>query len=68
MEKLPSDHFLMGLDYQTLESYLNLTKISDSFLYKELSLGCNVVEFVRIREKLLHSMWEKKIFHQIYKD
>jgi hypothetical protein len=57
----------MSLDYQTLEMFLKNKKIENNHFYKEITLGCNMVELVKIREKMLHCLWEKKIMHGIYK-
>jgi len=57
----------MGLDYSTLESFLKLEKIKNNYLYKEITLGCNLVELVKLRERMMHCLWEKKVMHGIYK-
>ena len=67
-QNLPPDDFLMALDYSTLENFLKNEKIKNNFLYKEITFGCNLVEIVKLRERMLHCIWEKKILHRIYKE
>ncbi|KAL4500564.1 hypothetical protein ABPG72_002988 [Tetrahymena utriculariae] len=66
-DKLPDKDFLLCLDYNTLNSYLKTSKISNTHNYKELFISCNILEFISIRENLLHTLWERKVLSQLYK-
>jgi len=54
---------LMNLDYVTLEAIFKAQKVPNSHVYREMFLACNAVIFMQIREKLMHTIWEKKQLH-----
>lgn len=60
--------FLLSLDSTTLNSLTDSKPLpSNSRSLREVFLNCNLLEFSRTREKLLHVLWEKKAVSRVYK-